>query len=41
VVSEQEWQAARDFPRVIPIGFYWNGEHVIVCTAPTSPKVAA
>jgi hypothetical protein len=29
------------FPRVIPIGFYWNGEHVIVCTAPISPKVAA
>jgi hypothetical protein len=29
------------FPRVIPIGFHWNGEHVIVCTAPISPKVAA
>ena len=29
------------FPRVIPIGFYWNGQHVIVCTAPISPKVAA
>lgn len=29
------------FPRVIPMGFYWNGEHVIVCTAPISPKVAA
>src|SRR5450755_585446 len=29
------------FPRVIPIGFYWNGEHIIVCTAPISPKVAA
>jgi hypothetical protein len=28
-------------PRVIPMGFYWNGEHVIVCTAPISPKVAA
>ena len=26
-------------PRVIPIGFHWNGEHLIVCTAPTSPKV--
>jgi len=29
------------FPRVIPTGFYWNGEHVTVCTAPISPKVAA
>lgn len=29
------------FPRVIPIGFYWTGEHVIMCTAPISPKVAA
>ena len=28
-------------PRVIPIGFYWDGEHIIVCTAPISPKVAA
>ncbi len=29
------------FPRVIPIGFYWTGERVVVCTAPTSPKVGA
>jgi nitroimidazol reductase NimA-like FMN-containing flavoprotein (pyridoxamine 5'-phosphate oxidase superfamily) len=29
------------FPRVIPIGFLWNGDRVIVCTATTSPKVAA
>jgi nitroimidazol reductase NimA-like FMN-containing flavoprotein (pyridoxamine 5'-phosphate oxidase superfamily) len=29
------------FPRVIPIGFWWNGENIIVSTAPTSPKVAA
>jgi hypothetical protein len=29
------------FPRVIPIGFYWDAEHIIVCTAPISPKVAA
>jgi Pyridoxamine 5'-phosphate oxidase len=28
-------------PRAIPIGFYWNGEAVVVCTAPISPKVAA
>ena len=29
------------FPRVIPIGFYWNGERIVVCTAPSSPKVRA
>jgi hypothetical protein len=29
------------FPRVIPIGFFWNGEAVVVCTAVTSPKVRA
>lgn len=28
-------------PRVIPIGFYWNGERIVVCTAPTSPKARA
>jgi hypothetical protein len=28
-------------PRVIPIGFLWNGEKVVVCTAPTAPKVRA
>lgn len=28
-------------PRVIPIGFHWNGEHIVVCTATTSPKVQA
>jgi len=31
---------ARDgFPRVIPIGFNWNGEEVVLSTAPTAPKV--
>ena len=29
------------FPRVIPVGFLWNGDRIIVCTATTSPKVAA
>ena len=29
------------FPRVIPIRFYWNGERIVVCTAPTSPKERA
>jgi len=29
------------FPRVIPIGFYWNGNQIVVCTAATAPKVEA
>ena len=29
------------YPRVIPVGFLWNRSEVIVCTAPTAPKVAA
>jgi nitroimidazol reductase NimA-like FMN-containing flavoprotein (pyridoxamine 5'-phosphate oxidase superfamily) len=28
-------------PRVVPVGFHWNGEEVVVCTATTAPKVAA
>ena len=28
-------------PRVIPIGFHWNGEHIVICTATTAPKVRA
>jgi hypothetical protein len=26
---------------VIPIGFYWTGDRIVVCTVPTSPKVRA
>lgn len=29
------------FPRVIPVGFHWTGERIVVSTAPTSPKVRA
>jgi len=29
------------FPRVIPIGFYWNGQQIVICTAATAPKVKA
>lgn len=35
------YTGADGFPRVIPIGFWWNGENIIVSTAPTSPKVRA
>ena len=28
-------------PRVIPVGFFWTGEQVVIATATTAPKVAA
>jgi len=28
-------------PRVIPIGFHWTGEQIVVSTAATAPKVGA
>jgi hypothetical protein len=28
-------------PRVVPLGFHWNGEQFVVCTVPESPKVRA
>jgi hypothetical protein len=28
-------------PRVIPIGFHWDGSQIVICTAATAPKVEA
>nr|WP_306316105.1 pyridoxamine 5'-phosphate oxidase family protein [Mycobacterium ostraviense] len=28
-------------PRVVPVGFYWTGDRIVVSTAPTSPKAHA
>lgn len=28
-------------PRVVPVGFYWTGEEIVIATATTAPKVAA
>lgn len=28
-------------PRVVPIGFSWNGTHVVMCTTANAPKVPA
>jgi hypothetical protein len=28
-------------PRVVPLGFHWNGEQFVICTIPDSPKVRA
>jgi nitroimidazol reductase NimA-like FMN-containing flavoprotein (pyridoxamine 5'-phosphate oxidase superfamily) len=29
------------FPRVVPCGFLWTGEAIVVCTATTAPKAVA
>jgi nitroimidazol reductase NimA-like FMN-containing flavoprotein (pyridoxamine 5'-phosphate oxidase superfamily) len=28
-------------PRVVPVGFYWTGSAVVICTATSAPKVRA
>ncbi|MFI8519970.1 pyridoxamine 5'-phosphate oxidase family protein [Streptomyces sp. NPDC085481] len=28
-------------PRVVPIGFFWNGSEAVMCTPPNAPKVQA
>jgi hypothetical protein len=28
-------------PRVVPLGFHWNGEQFVICTVPGAPKVRA
>jgi hypothetical protein len=28
-------------PRVVPLGFLWNGEQFVICTIPGAPKVRA
>jgi nitroimidazol reductase NimA-like FMN-containing flavoprotein (pyridoxamine 5'-phosphate oxidase superfamily) len=29
------------FPRVIPVGFLWSDERIVICTATTAPKLQA
>jgi nitroimidazol reductase NimA-like FMN-containing flavoprotein (pyridoxamine 5'-phosphate oxidase superfamily) len=29
------------YPRVVPCGFFWTGEAIVVCTATTAPKAEA
>jgi hypothetical protein len=28
-------------PRVVPLGFHWNGAEFVICTTPNAPKVPA
>ena len=35
------YTALEGSPRVVPLGFHWNGARFVVCTAPNAPKVLA
>lgn len=35
------YNGADGTPRVIPIGFWWTGGEIVVCTSDTAPKVRA
>ena len=35
------YNGSDSLPRVVPIGFHWNGDQIIICTAVTAPKVKA
>jgi hypothetical protein len=35
------YNGSDSFPRVIPIGFLWNGNQIVICTAVTAPKAKA
>lgn len=35
------YNGADGLPRVVPIGFLWNGSEIVICTAATAPKVSA
>jgi nitroimidazol reductase NimA-like FMN-containing flavoprotein (pyridoxamine 5'-phosphate oxidase superfamily) len=35
------YEATDGTPRVVPIGFWWNGQEFFVATIPFAPKVAA
>jgi pyridoxamine 5'-phosphate oxidase-like protein len=41
VLARLAYAGKDGFPRAIPVGFYWNGAAIVVCTSPISPKVAA
>lgn len=40
-ITRLAYVAADATPRVVPIGFHWNGAEIVMCTAPNAPKVAS
>jgi hypothetical protein len=41
VLARLAYTGKDGFPRVIPIGFHWDSERIVVSTASTAPKVVA
>ncbi|QYC41926.1 Pyridoxamine 5'-phosphate oxidase [Nonomuraea coxensis DSM 45129] len=40
-ITRLAYVAADGTPRNVPIGFTWNGTHIVLCTTPNAPKLAA
>jgi len=40
-ITRLAYVATDGTPRSIPIGFTWNGEHIVMCTTENAPKVSA
>jgi hypothetical protein len=41
LLTRLAYVASDGFPRVVPIGYVWNGTSFVVCTVPGAPKVRA
>ena len=41
IPARMAYTGSDGFPRVVPVGFYWNGAQIVVCTSPNAPKVSA
>jgi hypothetical protein len=40
-ITRLAYVAVDGTPRVVPIGFTWNGTEAVMCTTPNAPKVAS
>jgi hypothetical protein len=41
VLARLAYNSPKGEPRVIPIGYLWNGKEIVVCTVPNAPKIRA
>jgi hypothetical protein len=40
-IARLAYVAQDDTPRVVPIGFTWNGSEIVMCTSTNAPKLAS
>jgi hypothetical protein len=40
-ITRLAYTALDGTPRVVPIGFTWNGSQIVMCTVPNAPKIAS